>query len=303
VNDYERIARIIEYLDAHHVEQPDLHQLAGLVHLSTFHFHRLFSSWAGVTPKDFLQCLTVAHARDLLRNGESVMGAALDAGLSGPGRLHDLCVNLEAATPGEVKSGGEGMDLGYGLSQTPFGSWLVAESPRGLCHLSFIDDPDDATARLKEDWPRARLMRDDPLAERLADDVFDESQRKTGQAPLRAFVRGTPFQVRVWRALLRIPRGALTSYGRLAEFVGHPSAARAVGNAVGDNPLAWIIPCHRVIRETGIVGNYRWGRVRKRVALAWEGAQPSARRGRQPKCPEPRERLGEEGLAEAGEPR
>ncbi len=278
MNDYDRIARIIRYLDQHRTEQPDLATLAKTVGLSPFHCHRLFRAWAGITPKDFLQCLTLEHAQTLLRQGHSVLNTALASGLSGPGRLHDLCVNLEAATPGELKSGGAGWILRAGFADSPFGACLVAENPRGICHLSFVEPEDGATAlaELQAAWPRARILRDDLAATHLAERIFLRPPANAALPPLRAYVRGTAFQIRVWRALLALPSGSLTSYGRLAAAIGQPRAARSIGNAVAQNPLAFLIPCHRVIRETGIVGNYRWGTVRKRALLAWESASALA---------------------------
>jgi AraC family transcriptional regulator of adaptative response/methylated-DNA-[protein]-cysteine methyltransferase len=275
MNDYQRIAGVISYLDENFVEQPDLARLAAQVKLSPHHFHRLFSKWAGITPKDFLQCLTLNHAKTLLRRGQSVLDAALDAGLSGPGRLHDLCVEIEAASPGEMKSGGEGLAIHYGVSGTPFGPWLVGRSARGICHVSFVEEklPDSSMReRIQDDWPHASFHRDDSVPRNLAAQVFVD---KSGTRPevLRAHVRGTRFQLRVWRALLQIPAGTLVSYGRLAELSDAARAARAVGTAVGDNPIAYIIPCHRVIRNTGIVGQYRWGADRKRMLIAWESAK------------------------------
>ena len=280
MRDYDRIACVIRYLDEHHVEQPDLATLARCAGLSPFHFHRLFSAWAGVTPKDFLQCLTLHHAKALLREGESVTGVALDAGLTGPGRLHDLCVSLEAASPGEWKSGGEGWTIAAGWADSPFGACLIAASPRGVCHLAFAQAGDKAAAwqRLQEEWPRARLQRDDGAAAHLAARAFAPRPAVAPPPALRAIVRGTPFQVRVWRALLQVRPGTLATYGRLAAAIGQPDAARAVGNAVGRNPLAYLIPCHRVIRETGVIGHYRWGETRKRAMLAWEGALRRAAR-------------------------
>lgn len=268
MNDYERIAQVIRFLDARHVEQPDLTTLAGRAGLSPFHFHRLFATWAGVTPKDFLQCLTFAHAKELLRDGAPILDTALKSGLSGPGRLHDLCVNLEAALPGELKSGGAGWTISFGFADSPFGKCLIAESPRGICHLSFVENEKTSLVELQKDWPQAKLKRDDPAATRLAARIFarHHAVQRAGSetAPLRVFVRGTPFQVRVWRALLQVQSGTLTSYGRLAGAIDKPNAARAVGTAVGQNPLAYLIPCHRVIRETGVIGDYHWGPVRKR---------------------------------------
>jgi AraC family transcriptional regulator of adaptative response/methylated-DNA-[protein]-cysteine methyltransferase len=278
MNDYERIARVLRYLDKSHTDQPDLTTLARHVGLSQHHFHRLFTSWAGITPKDFLQCLTLAHAKEMLRQGKSVLDAALDTGLSSPSRLHDLCISLEAASPGEMKSGGEGWTVVFGFINSPFGRCLIAESPRGVCHLSFVDSDDKnaALAELKTQWPRAQLQRDDIAANKLVNRIFHPTTVRNSQIPLRAFVRGTPFQVRVWRALLQVQRGTLVSYGGLAAVVNQPTAARAVGSAVGQNTLAYLIPCHRVIRETGVIGDYRWGRVRKQAILAWENSRRSA---------------------------
>ena len=274
MNDYQRIAAVIRYLDERHADQPDLASLAAHVGLSPFHFHRMFSAWAGITPKDFLQCLTLAHARESLRKGESVMNAALSAGLSGPGRLHDLCINLEAASPGELKSGGAGWTISAGFADSPFGRCLVAESPRGICQISFLESGNGEAewAVLQEDWPRAKLHRDDAAASRIAVKIFAPPAPTQSRSSLRAFVHGTAFQVRVWRALLQVKPGALVSYGCLAAGLGKSAAARAVGGAVGKNPLAYLIPCHRVIRETGVTGDYRWGQVRKRAIIAWESS-------------------------------
>lgn len=278
MNDYERVANVIRYLDRHHTEQPDLTELARGAGLSSFHFHRLFSAWAGVTPKDFLQCLTLQHVKTLLREGDSVLDAALNAGLSGPGRLHDLCVTLDAASPGEMKNGGAGMKIDYGFAETPFGEALIAETTRGICHLSFVEGQGRNGARdlVAAQWPNAKLHRADHRAEELSDRIFARSPQ--GQSPprLRAFVRGTPFQLRVWRALLSVPTGSLTTYGRLSATIGQPRAARAVGSAVGANPIAFVIPCHRVIRETGALGNYGGGRIRKRAIVGWEIAPRAA---------------------------
>lgn len=276
MNDYERIALVIRYLDECHTEQPDLATLAEYVGLSQFHFHRLFSAWAAITPKDFLQCLTLSHAKELLNKGKSVLDAALISGLSGPGRLHDLCISLEAASPGELKSGGEGWTISAGFADSPFGECLVGESPRGICHLSFVgsEDGEAEWAALQEHWPRALLHRDDSAASQLALRVFERPARSHSRPALRAFVQGTAFQVRVWRALLQVQPGTLVSYGHLAASLDKPFAARAVGTALGQNPLAYLIPCHRVIRETGVIGDYRWGQVRKRAMVAWESSPP-----------------------------
>ena len=278
MNDYERVANVIRFLDRHHTEQPDLNQLASAAGLSPFHFHRLFSAWAGVTPKDFLQCLTLEHVKHLLRNGDNVFAAALNAGLSGPGRLHDLCVTLEAASPGEMKNGGAGMQIEYGFAETPFGQALIAETKRGICHLSFVDGHGRSSARnlLTSHWSNAKLNRNDARIAELSAKIFTQVRDGVSRPTLRAFVRGTPFQLRVWRALLRVPSGSLTTYGRLAQAIGQSQAARAVGSAVGANPIAFIIPCHRVIRETGALGNYHWDPIRKRAIVGWELLSPNS---------------------------
>ncbi|MBC8125988.1 MAG: methylated-DNA--[protein]-cysteine S-methyltransferase [Gloeobacteraceae cyanobacterium ES-bin-144] len=272
MNDYERIAEAIRFLDAHRAEQPDLATLAAHIGLSQAHFHRMFSAWAGATPKDFLQCLTLSHARELLRDGENVLHSALDSGLSGPGRLHDLCVSLEAATPGEIKAKGAGLTIVAGVADSPFGNCLIAETPRGICHLSFFDnvDCDASISELRADWPLATLVFNNVHAAELATKIFNPVRNP---APWKLHVKGSAFQLRVWRALLRVPTGSLVSYGKLAASAGNPSASRATGTAVGSNAISFLIPCHRVIRETGISGNYRWGAVRKRAILAWESSR------------------------------
>jgi AraC family transcriptional regulator of adaptative response/methylated-DNA-[protein]-cysteine methyltransferase len=273
MSDYERIANILRYLDQHHAEQPDLAKLAEYAGLSRFHFHRLFSRWAGVSPKDFLQCLTLSHAKELLRRGEDVLSASLSAGLSGPGRLHDLCVNLEAATPGEIKLGGAGWIIHAGFAPSPFGNCLAAESPRGICHLSFAESRNRqmAAAAIAQDWPSAKIQWDDATMSQRIAPLFTPTKRNS-QLPLRAHVRGTNFQIRVWLALLKVPPGSIVSYNDLAAAVCTRNATRAVASAVARNPLAYLIPCHRVIRNTGVLGNYRWDPTRKKAILAWENA-------------------------------
>jgi len=275
MNDYERIRDLIVYLDRNRHEQPGLENLAGYSGLSMFHLQRLFSRWAGITPKAFLKCLTVSHAKRLLRSGSSVLDASLESGLSGPGRLHDLCVSLESASPGEIKSGGAGWTIQAGFSETPFGDCLIAESPRGICHLSFVAGRDRNVEGelIRTDWPNAGLNWDDSFAARIAERLFVRSGQQQASAKLKAFVHGTDFQVRVWRALLSLPYGTLASYGNIASAIGSPESSRAVGTAVGQNRLACLIPCHRVIRSTGIIGDYRWGNERKKAIIAWETAE------------------------------
>jgi AraC family transcriptional regulator of adaptative response/methylated-DNA-[protein]-cysteine methyltransferase len=272
MNDYDRIAAVIHYLDQHAPSQPALADLASAAGLSESHFHRLFRRWAGITPKDFLQCLTAEHAKLRLRESASVLDAALDSGLSGPGRLHDLLVTIEAASPGEFKSGGRGLRIEWGFAESPFGICSLGWNSRGICHLAFHDAPPKSSvpAELKHDWPQAELRRNDRAVRRLAKTIFYPDARA---ASLKAFVRATPFQLKVWRALLRIPEGGVVSYGGIARAIGDAKAARPVGSACGANPVAWLIPCHRVIRETGIVQGYRWGSTRKRALLACESAK------------------------------
>jgi AraC family transcriptional regulator of adaptative response/methylated-DNA-[protein]-cysteine methyltransferase len=275
VNDYERIARIIRHLDEHRATQPSLRELAAVAGLSESHFHHLFHRWAGVTPKDFLQCLTVEFAKRRLRESASVLETALEAGLSGPGRLHDLLVTLEAASPGEFKQRGAGMRIHWGFADSPFGRCSLGWNARGICHLAFYDSEADEAVpdQLTENWSAAELVRDDS-AQAQANAIFNRDPARKQE--LRAFVRGTPFQLKVWRALLRIPSGSLTSYGGIARTIGVPGGGRAVGTACGHNPIAFLIPCHRVIRETGIVQGYRWGTLRKRALLAREAADAAS---------------------------
>ena len=273
MNDYDRMAEIIRYLDACQDTQPDLKGLADLIGLSPFHFHRLFSHWVGITPKTFLQCLTLETAKRSLLDGQSVLDAAIDSGLSGPGRLHDLCLKLEAASPGEIKSGGHGLDFTWGIAPSPFGQCFVAWTNRGLHSIQFVDhqEANETVTELREAWPKAHFSQDDSQAETCISEVF-QMPFEPNAKPLSAWVRATPFQVRVWRALLDVPLGHLTSYSQIARAIGQAKAARAVGTAIGSNPLAYLIPCHRVIRETGVIGNYRWRHGRKRSLIACERA-------------------------------
>lgn len=273
MNDFARIARVIEYLGANFREQPSLDRLAEEAGLSSYHFHRLFRRWAQTTPKSFVQHLTALEAGRLLRNGTPVLDTALEVGLSGPGRLHDLCVNLEAASPGEIGSGGEGWNISAGFCDSPFGDTFIANGPRGLCRLSFVasrEGREQEWTTLQQLWPEAKCLRDDQAAEEVSRSVFNDRKERDESEPLRLFVSGTAFQTRVWRALVAIPPGEVCSYSRIAETIGSPSASRAVGTAVGQNPLAVVIPCHRVIQATGELGNYRWGANRKKAVLAWE---------------------------------
>ena len=269
--DYERIARAIEYLRRHATAQPDLAAVARHAHLSEHHFQRLFTRWAGVSPKRFLQYLTVEHAKSRLEQTANMLDLTADVGLSGSGRLHDLFVTLEAMSPGEMRAGGAGLNIRFGIHQSPFGPCLIAASPRGICALHFLENQAPAVALLRRDWPHAALVPDAAGTARLARRIFDPLAARHTQ-PLALLVRGTNFQIQVWRALLQLPFGSVASYRTIAAQVGHPVAARAVGNAIGANPIAWLIPCHRVIRESGLLGGYRWGEDRKAAILGWEAA-------------------------------
>lgn len=266
--DYGRVAAAIAYIEARAPEQPGLEEMAAAVGLSPHHFHRLFRRWAGLTPKRFLQLLTVEAAKERLDASRSVLAAAYGAGLSGPGRLHDLFVGLEGVTPGEYRSGGEGVEIEYGVADSPFGPALVGRTGRGVCHLSFLDTdaPEPALDGLRSEWPAARFRRGDEVAEAVVSAMF------AGDRP-PLDVRGTNFQARVWAALLRIPEGEVTCYEDVAAALGRPGATRAVAGAVARNRVAWLIPCHRVIRKMGETGGYRWGSDRKRAMLAWEAAR------------------------------
>jgi len=269
---YARIARTIRYIDENFAEQPPLERLARVAGLSPAHFSREFRRWAGLSPTQYVKRLSLHAAKHSLAHDASVIAAAWESGLSGGGRLHDLFVTFEAVTPGEFKTGGTGVTLTHGFAATPFGRAHLAQTPRGLAWLAFTDASGDAAVtELRSRWPRAHLARDDAQAAAMARRVFVE---RAGRVPLH--VRGTNFQVQVWEALLDLGSRGPLSYSRLAEAIGRPRAARAVGQAVGDNPVAWIIPCHRVLRRDGGLGGYRWGLDRKRSMLAWELAQAPA---------------------------
>lgn len=266
---HERIANAIEFILDHYQDQPRLEEIANHAGLSSWHFNRLFRSWAGVTPKQLVQFLSLCAAKESLDRHASILSASLNAGLSGPGRLHDLFVTIEAMTPGEYKNGGAGLVLDYGFSESPFGDVLLAGTQRGLSHLSFVDQGKvGAVEELRKAWPNATLERNDEGMSALARKIF-----MGGENSLRLRLKGTNFQMQVWQALLKIPSGSSTSYSKLAEAVGRPGSQRAVGNAVGRNPVAWLIPCHRVLKASGALGGYRWGVDRKAEILTWELAQ------------------------------
>lgn len=282
--DFARVARAIRYIDANFRSQPRLAEIAASARLSEFHFNRLFRRWAGVTPRQYLAHVTAQAARGALANTSSVLDAAYALGLSGPGRLHDLLVTLDAVTPGELKMGGRDLEMRYGFSDSPFGTALLAQTARGLSHLAFVDPGDRASAlqRLTREWPDARWVRDDLAAQALARRIWKgASDPATVRTPLKLTVRGTNFQLKVWQALLELGAAGPTTYGAIAQAVGS-AGARAVGNAVGTNPVAWLIPCHHVLRGDGSLGGYRFGPDRKRAMLFWErlgGGRAAAVRG------------------------
>ncbi len=269
---YRRIERAIAYLRDNRHAQPALSALAAYLGLSVSQTQRLFSRWAGISPKRFLQFLTVEYAKSRMRETGDLLGLALDSGLSGPGRLHDLFVSMEAMSPGEFKQAAAGADIRYGFGDSPFGRSLVAFTGRGICHLSFVAGGDEPAAlqALMSTWPQANWILDSPASAQLLNRIFTTGQPPDGNLSL--WVSGTNFQIQVWRAMLQIPSAGLLSYRQLADLLGRPKAARAVGSAVARNPVAFLIPCHRVLRENGEFGIYHWGTERKMAMCGWESA-------------------------------
>lgn len=269
--DYRTVEQAIRFLEANFRRQPSLDEMAASVHLSKYHFERLFKRWAGITPTQFLRFLTLEHAKDTLRQSTSVLQATYEAGLSSPGRLHDLFVTFEAITPGEYKRRGAGLEIAYGFHDTPFGRCLLATTPRGICGLSFLPDGDgQVTLReLKARWPQAHFYEDPLQTGPLVEQIFAPGPHRL---PFHLMLKGTNFQVKVWQALLAIPPGAMVSYQDVAAYIGQPNATRAVGSAIGRNPVAYLIPCHRVISRTGQIHLYHWGTARKKAMLAREAA-------------------------------
>jgi AraC family transcriptional regulator, regulatory protein of adaptative response / methylated-DNA-[protein]-cysteine methyltransferase len=270
-----RVADAIRYIVEHYQDQPSLEAMADVAGLSPFHFQRIFKRWAGISPKRFLQYVTLINAKRLLAADASVLDAALDTGLSGPSRLHDLFVGCEAITPGEFKALGARLEIRWGVHQGPLGRVVVGVTPRGICWLAFAGDGDaEAAAALQREWQGARLVRDDDGTAEIAARAF---ALDGGGLPLPLLLKGTNFQIKVWEALLRIPFGRLVSYQAIAEAIGEPRAVRAVGAAVGRNNISWLIPCHRVILSTGVMHNYRWGVRQKQLLTTVEAALAQAR--------------------------
>jgi len=272
--DYRRIERAIEYLEANFRSRPTLDEIAKSAHLSKYHFDRMFKRWAGISPVRFLQYLTLEYTKRLLDESESVLDVSYDAGLSGPGRLHDLFVTFDAMTPGEYKNLGRGLIIEYGCHPTPFGQCLLAKTERGVCHLSFVDPDDNKSAleRLQSQWPGSKLSENRETTGSIVRDIFTVNPDNNSR-PFHLLVKGTNFQVNVWRALLTIPEGKLVSYGEMAAYIGRPGSSRAVAGAVALNPVAYLIPCHRVIARSGHIHGYRWGVSRKKAIIGWEASR------------------------------
>lgn len=269
---YNRIAAAIEYIKNNFKEQPNLDEVASKVHLSPFHFQRLFSEWAGTTPKKFLQYISLEHAKKLLKDQQATLfDTAFEIGLSGTGRLHDLFINIEGMTPAEYKNGGKNLSLSYSFAESPFGNLIIASTLKGVCYMAFVDDEVNALNDMKQKFPNATFQRKLDLLQQNALFIFQNDWSKLPEIKLH--LKGTDFQFKVWETLLKIPLGKLSSYGNIAAQIGNPNASRAVGTAIGSNPVAFLIPCHRVIQSSGNIGSYMWGETRKTTIIGWESAK------------------------------
>jgi AraC family transcriptional regulator of adaptative response/methylated-DNA-[protein]-cysteine methyltransferase len=275
--DYQRVEQAIQYLEDNFLQQPSLDEIATHVHLSKYHFQRLFKQWAGVSPTQYLHYLTVEYAKERLAQSQSVYEASLESGLSGGGRLHDLFVTFEAVTPGEYKQQGEGLNIIYGFHETLFGQCLIATTGRGICALRFVtpDGQEAILSDLKDEWPLARFEEDANVTGPLSERIFSTPDNGH-KRPMHLLLKGTNFQVQVWRALLDIPPGMMVSYQDVADHIGRPDAVRAAAGAVAKNPIGYLIPCHRVINKNGRIHRYRWGSARKKAMLGWEAANQAA---------------------------
>lgn len=274
--DYQRIEKAILFLEKNFQKQPLLSDVARHVHLSEFHFQRLFKRWAGISPKKFLQFLTIEYAKRLLEKSKNLLDVTYETGLSSSGRLHDLFVNIEAVTPGEYKNRGEGLVIHYGFHPTPFGDCLLAATEKGICGLSFVEAEkrQAVVEKLRRNWRAATLIQSEAATRKYIETIF--SGKKGAEKNVTLFLKGTNFQVKVWEALMRIPPASMVSYEDIARMVCSPRATRAVANAVANNPIAYLIPCHRVIRKSGVFGKYQWGESRKKALLAWEASKMGA---------------------------
>ncbi len=269
---YTRIAAAIEYIKTNFKDQPSLDTIAEKIHLSPFHFQRLFTDWAGTSPKKFLQYISLEHAKKLLtENDATLFEAAHETGLSGTSRLHDLFINIEGMTPAEYKNGGKDLIINYSFTESPFGNLIIASTPKGVCHMAFYDNDEIALSTLKAKFPNAVFNNKSDLFQKNALFIFNNDWSKLPEIKLH--LRGTDFQLKVWEALLKIPMGQLSTYGTIAAAIQKPTASRAIGTAIGSNPVAFLIPCHRVIQSTGNIGGYMWGNTRKTAIIGWEGAK------------------------------
>ena len=269
---YKRVEEAINYIRLHFKEQPSLEDIAAQINLSPFHFQRLFTDWAGVSPKQFLQFISVGYAKQLLKEKQATLFEAAEAtGLSGTGRLHDLFVKIEGMTPGEYKNGGEQLSIYYSFEESPFGRLIVAATTKGICHMAFVDEDEKAVFDLRQNFSKASFKLERHPIQHEALRIFSKDWKT--KAPIKLHLKGTDFQLNVWEALLKIPMGALTTYGCIAGQIKKPNASRAVGTAIGSNPIAFLIPCHRVIQSSGIIGGYMWGPTRKTAMIGWEAAQ------------------------------
>jgi len=268
---FNRVAIAIDYIKTHFKDQPSLNEIAEKVHLSPFHFQKLFTNWAGVSPKKFIQYLSIEYAKSLLKESQSTLfETAFQTGLSGTGRLHDLFINIEGMTPGEFKNGGENLSINYSFAESPFGNIIISSTAKGICHMSFFDKKQQAFQDLKFRFPKAKFNQVVDLIQQNGLFIFQQDWRKLNQIKLH--LNGTPFQLKVWETLLKIPMGNLTTYGAIAGQIEKPKASRAVGTAIGNNPVAFLIPCHRVIQSSGNIGGYMWGNTRKSAIIGWEAA-------------------------------
>lgn len=269
---YNRIAKAIDYIKANFKDQPNLDAVASEVHLSPAHFQRMFTEWAGTSPKRFLQYISIEHAKKLLTDSKVTMfDAAYETGLSSTSRLHDLFINIEGMTPAEYKNGGQHLSINYSFAETPFGNVIVASTDKGVCYMAFENDETAALEQLKSKFPNAEFQRKLDLIQQNALFIFQNDWEKLPEIKLH--LKGTDFQLKVWETLLKIPMGQLSTYGNIAEQIGNPNASRAVGTAIGSNPVAFLIPCHRVIQSSGGMGGYMWGTTRKTAIIGWEGAK------------------------------
>ncbi|MBL7873130.1 MAG: methylated-DNA--[protein]-cysteine S-methyltransferase [Cyclobacteriaceae bacterium] len=272
---YNRIAEAITYIKQNFKSQPALEEVAERINISPFHFQRLFTEWAGVSPKKFLQYISIEHAKSILKVKQTTLvEAAEETGLSGTGRLHDLFINIEGMTPGEYKNGGENLSINYSFAESPFGNVLVASTAKGICYMAFADEEKESFAALLSTFPNARYKQVVDLIQQNALYIFTHNWKKPGLIKLH--LKGTDFQLKVWEALLKIPMGQLSTYGTIAEQIKNSNASRAVGTAIGTNPVAFLIPCHRVIQSTGSIGGYMWGSTRKTAIIGWEAARTNA---------------------------